>query len=289
MLYLLAFFIPPLAVLLAGKPFKAILNLVLTLFFWLPGFIHALIVINQDNKDKRMEEQSKLNSLENNRINEPVEEHETQITNEPVPIVPVPIAPITSQPIETPVVHNKKFNDSVDFNVTGVTYENDKGKDIQSLLRKLGKSIAAEQEIPAYGGISNREMLDVYDAVSEFEDVEFGEYVFLEKDPNNEYDKNAIKVFIEFPPGKKHHIGHVPKKINRKIGKLLDEETIDYIDANFVGGKIKEVEYDIEKDKEVVVVKELTLGVEITLNLYRNISPSISEKDLIGSSLKSTI
>lgn len=67
MLYLVAFFISPLAVLLAGRPFQAILNFVLYLLawiglflpfapgmlFWCLGFIHACLVINNRNADRR--------------------------------------------------------------------------------------------------------------------------------------------------------------------------------------------------------------------------------------------
>ena len=60
MLYLLAVILPPVAVLLRGRPIQALLNLVLCVFFWLPGVVHAWIVINGANKDKRMREQAKL-------------------------------------------------------------------------------------------------------------------------------------------------------------------------------------------------------------------------------------
>ncbi|TWE06414.1 uncharacterized membrane protein YqaE (UPF0057 family) [Neobacillus bataviensis] len=60
MLYLLAIVLPPVAVLLRGKPFQALLNLLLTICFWLPGVIHAWIVINGANKDSRMKKQAKL-------------------------------------------------------------------------------------------------------------------------------------------------------------------------------------------------------------------------------------
>jgi uncharacterized membrane protein YqaE (UPF0057 family) len=53
MLYLLALLVPPLAVLLAGKPFQALLNLVLTLLGWIPGVIHALFVVHNHYSDKR--------------------------------------------------------------------------------------------------------------------------------------------------------------------------------------------------------------------------------------------
>ena len=55
MLYLIAFLLPPLAVLLAGKPVQAILSLVLTLLGWIPGVVHALFVVNNHYADKRAE------------------------------------------------------------------------------------------------------------------------------------------------------------------------------------------------------------------------------------------
>jgi uncharacterized membrane protein YqaE (UPF0057 family) len=60
MLYLLAVILPPVAVLLKGKPIQALLNLFLTLLVWVPGVIHAWIVINGANQDKRMREQAKI-------------------------------------------------------------------------------------------------------------------------------------------------------------------------------------------------------------------------------------
>lgn len=60
MLYLLAIILPPVAVLFAGKPFQALINLVLTLCLWIPGMIHAILVVNEKKADKRMEKQAKL-------------------------------------------------------------------------------------------------------------------------------------------------------------------------------------------------------------------------------------
>lgn len=55
MRYLLAIILPPVAVLLCGKPVQAILNLVLTLCFWIPGVVHALFVVNSHLADLRSE------------------------------------------------------------------------------------------------------------------------------------------------------------------------------------------------------------------------------------------
>ncbi len=55
MRYLLAIILPPVAVLLYGKPVQAILNLLLTLCFWIPGVVHALFVVHSHLADKRSE------------------------------------------------------------------------------------------------------------------------------------------------------------------------------------------------------------------------------------------
>ena len=46
MMYLLAILLPPVAVLFCGKPFQAIINFILTLIFWVPGVIHAILVVH---------------------------------------------------------------------------------------------------------------------------------------------------------------------------------------------------------------------------------------------------
>ncbi len=53
MRYLLAIILPPVAVLICGKPIQALLNLVLTILFWIPGMIHALFVVNGYYADQR--------------------------------------------------------------------------------------------------------------------------------------------------------------------------------------------------------------------------------------------
>ncbi|MES3007138.1 MAG: YqaE/Pmp3 family membrane protein [Pseudomonadota bacterium] len=53
MRYLLAIVFPPLAVFLCGKPIQAILSILLTLAFWIPGVIHALFVVHAHLNDKR--------------------------------------------------------------------------------------------------------------------------------------------------------------------------------------------------------------------------------------------
>ena len=55
MIYILAIFLPPVAVLLVGKPFQALINLFLCLLLWIPGVIHAILVINSAKANARAE------------------------------------------------------------------------------------------------------------------------------------------------------------------------------------------------------------------------------------------
>jgi uncharacterized membrane protein YqaE (UPF0057 family) len=55
MLYILVIFLPPVAVLFTGKPLKALLNLILTLLFYVPGAVHAAVVVKSHyDKKKRL-------------------------------------------------------------------------------------------------------------------------------------------------------------------------------------------------------------------------------------------
>lgn len=53
---LVAILLPPLAVLLCKKPVQALLNVLLTLCFWIPGIIHAIFVVQNYNAAKRHRE-----------------------------------------------------------------------------------------------------------------------------------------------------------------------------------------------------------------------------------------
>lgn len=53
MLYFLAMVLPPLAVLFTGRKTAAILNIPLTLAGWLPGVLHAVLVVNEHKADQR--------------------------------------------------------------------------------------------------------------------------------------------------------------------------------------------------------------------------------------------
>ncbi len=55
MLALLAVICPPLAVLAAGRPSQAAVNLGLTLLLYVPGLVHALAVVDRHQTERRNE------------------------------------------------------------------------------------------------------------------------------------------------------------------------------------------------------------------------------------------
>ncbi|WP_226037619.1 YqaE/Pmp3 family membrane protein [Aquibacillus saliphilus] len=67
MMYLLAILLPPVAVLMVGKPFQALLNLGLCILLWIPGVIHACLVVADSKADKRMKKQVKMQAKYNKK------------------------------------------------------------------------------------------------------------------------------------------------------------------------------------------------------------------------------
>ncbi|NHA05064.1 YqaE/Pmp3 family membrane protein [Mucilaginibacter sp. HC2] len=53
MRYFLCFLFPPLAILTTGRIGAFILNILLTLCFWIPGVIHSILVTNDYYEAKR--------------------------------------------------------------------------------------------------------------------------------------------------------------------------------------------------------------------------------------------
>lgn len=66
MRYILAIFLPPIAVLTTGRIGSAILNFFLCLLFWIPGIIHAMVVISDYKTDKKMKRMLRAMSQQQN-------------------------------------------------------------------------------------------------------------------------------------------------------------------------------------------------------------------------------
>ena len=68
MLYILAVILPPLAVILAGRPQKFLTSLVLTILFWVPGIVHAWVTISRANRDRHDKKLLKAQAKETDRL-----------------------------------------------------------------------------------------------------------------------------------------------------------------------------------------------------------------------------
>jgi uncharacterized membrane protein YqaE (UPF0057 family) len=53
MIYFLCIICPPLALLIRGKLGSVLLNLILYILGWIPGVIHAVLVISAQDKDRQ--------------------------------------------------------------------------------------------------------------------------------------------------------------------------------------------------------------------------------------------
>lgn len=199
----------------------------------------------------------------------------------------------TIKTVESPILINESFNIKseaepkiepvkkkpkplkyITFRVAGVTKENEKGQDIQNIIKQVANAYKREGILESYSGYTNQEIIEGMYDMTEFE----GQYVYdiieLVPEPDNPYDKNAIKVYIKDANEKNHHIGYVKKTDNVKLLHELKNNKLEKTSVEFIGGKIKRVDYDWEKDKDVVVVDEITRGVEITVYFENELKSS---------------
>ena len=100
------------------------------------------------------------------------------------------------------------------------------------------------KEIISYEGLTNSEIktrenidIEIYEIPQDYEiksNYSDG-LIKFEKEPENEYDKNAIRVIIKGMGT----VGYVPKNINISFSKILENKEIKDITANLSGGEYK--------------------------------------------------
>lgn len=133
------------------------------------------------------------------------------------------------------------------FNVAGTTFNNG-----QTKLKSLAKEYLESND--AYDGYTNKEIEE--NGLTYQASVGGGYEITLEPEPDNKYDKNAIKVIHdELGP-----IGYVPKESISKVKGIMNKNY--RLEWDLIGGKVKEYDEDDEK----VVINELNYGLSITLS-----------------------
>ena len=82
-MFILCILFPPLAALIAGGLMSGILNFILTLLGWIPGMIHAFMVVNNDKAEKRNQEQ--IQAIREQTAALKQQESTTEVTTENTP------------------------------------------------------------------------------------------------------------------------------------------------------------------------------------------------------------
>lgn len=159
------------------------------------------------------------------------------------------------------------FIKKIDFNVAGVTFDNR-----QNVINKILHEALTNGDISyTYNGLTNKEIIDENCKVHEFEYVNIPT---IRLKPSQFEEKDAIEVYIsDFDDIDEYMIGYVPKKeIDNVINFLqIYKNHPEYKvkkDVWLTGGKYKDVVYDDEKEKDVIVTGEDYYGINVILKLY---------------------
>lgn len=147
-----------------------------------------------------------------------------------------------------------KQKKDITFKVAGVTFNG-----IQSKIKAMVKEEKYSSD--PYEGLSNKEILEDYSDGDKIYEVDIygSSEIKLVPDPQNKFDPNAIKIVHE----EIGDIGYVPATNCKRIKKVL--ESGYSLEWKLIGGKSKYIEYDDEKDKDVVRTNNDTYGIMVTL------------------------
>ena len=133
--------------------------------------------------------------------------------------------------------------DKYSFRVVGVTKENDIGSSIPKLLEKYLEEHMLKTGGERYDSMTNKE-IEEWD-IEVFEYQPATTYFELEPEPNNTYDKDAIKIVHN----KIGHVGYVPTDKTKEVKELLANDPL--IKGVIRGGNFKYLDYEtgkVEKD-----------------------------------------
>lgn len=143
------------------------------------------------------------------------------------------------------------------FDVVGLNYEG-RRKELKKLIKKMKNNDDFFFLYSDLKGNELKEELLYEDKVYEISDYEVIPGVFLQKEPDNPYDENAIKVMISNEYSE-FHVGYVPREYSSRLVNHMDN--IVSCNAYINGGKYKTLDYLEEK----IVTKESDYGLRVHL------------------------
>nr|DAX04303.1 MAG TPA: HRAN protein [Bacteriophage sp.] len=141
------------------------------------------------------------------------------------------------------------------FKTVGSTFR--KKSDLNNAIKYIAEDYFGE----FYDGMSNKEIAEDMGRVYKYQDF-YTNNVSLIPEPENEYDKNAIKVLVS-----DFCIGYIPKNINKQILSFVNDDTLDRdLTVEIIGGPYKELDFIEDK----VTTTNDNYGFELTTRFYKN-------------------
>ncbi|EGQ4378521.1 hypothetical protein EEP09_12170, partial [Staphylococcus pseudintermedius] len=147
------------------------------------------------------------------------------------------------------------------FIVVGLNYEN-RHKKLKKMINSMKKN---EEFFFLYEDLRGKELLDELEfggVIFEIDNYEKVPGIYLEKEPNNMYDSNAIKVMVSNDYGS-FNVGYVPSGNAKYINDYFNN--IVSCTAYIYGGKYKEFDYIEER----IVTKEKNYGLKLEISYYK--------------------
>lgn len=144
--------------------------------------------------------------------------------------------------------------------------------DVQKTIKKLIKQYKEEDEFFSanYEGLTAKEIKEDY----------FGEKIYqygassfymgiLVDEPDNEFDTNAIKIYLIDSTSSEYFIGYVPKELCIEVKEKRSNYEY-YIATGITGGKYKKAEYGDDGDVEIFKGED-EYGIEISLSFWEEL------------------
>lgn len=128
----------------------------------------------------------------------------------------------------------RKNKSVLEMSVVGLNYENRK-KILKDIVRGYQKEGYFSEE---YEGLTDKEIKKHTNGKKVYELSGTIESVSLEKEDDNKYDRNAIKVMLKDAGGESHHIGYIPREYCEKLRELMDKDQLNY-EVTIIGGRYK--------------------------------------------------
>lgn len=176
-------------------------------------------------------------------------------------------SPISSQNTNSKQNNINKHSEKVfTFKVSGVSFDDDTGKNRQTIIKHIIKQGIKMEYLTAYNDISNKEMIEDYINPNYYV---AGQYIKSTKLETSKYNnEEAIKVYISDYEDNYYHIGWVPHDDIYKVLTILQSNNTIKIYSEFIGGKYKEIWYDDINDQEKIKTNtDLSYGIKVIIKI----------------------